>query len=117
MLYRKQYGTVPVPVSGNYSLAGLDVVAAWTEDRKTLTIGVVNPHEEEKVVNVNLPDVKLSGRATVWRIAGDDSTAHNSVASRPVAIDGPHDIALDGKVKVPPYSVSLYRLPDTASNN
>ena len=67
-LYRDHFGTLPVDVSGNSpqpkptepfggeqpaANAGsptfpLDVVAAWTPDRKTLTIAVLNPTDVEQ---------------------------------------------------------------------
>ena len=111
MLYREHYGTIPVAISGDESLAGVDVAAAWTEDRKTLTIGVVNPHQQERVVQVQLPGSKRSGKAKVWRIAGNDPTASNSVESQPIRIDGPRDVTVDDVLTVPPYSISLYKLP------
>ncbi|MHC4205649.1 MAG: alpha-L-arabinofuranosidase C-terminal domain-containing protein, partial [Planctomycetota bacterium] len=40
-LYRNNFGTIPVSVTG--AADPLDISAAWTEDRKALTIGVVNP--------------------------------------------------------------------------
>ena len=67
-LYRDHFGTVPVEVTGNspqplprYPVGGdqpkvnagsdtypLDVIAAWSSDRKTLTVAVVNPTESER---------------------------------------------------------------------
>ncbi|MHB8900649.1 MAG: alpha-L-arabinofuranosidase C-terminal domain-containing protein [Thermoguttaceae bacterium] len=111
MLYRKEYGTLPVAVSGNCAEAKLDVAAAWTADKKAITIGVVNPNGEGKSIEVAMPDLEPAGKATVWSIAGDDPKAFNSVASQPVAIRKQDGVDFGGTLTVPPYSVTLVRLP------
>jgi alpha-N-arabinofuranosidase len=111
MLYRKEYGTIPVAVSGNCSQAELDVAAAWTEDRKALTIGLVNPNGEEKAVKVDLPGVSPAGKATLWTIAGDDPKTFNTVDTQPIAVKQHDGIDFGGVLKVAPYSVTLLRLP------
>jgi len=116
MLYRKQYGTIPVAVSGNCSLAGLDIAAAWTEDRKALTLAAVNPNAQEKVVAIDLAGAKPTGTAAVWRIAGDDPKAFNSVDEQPIIVKH-HEVDFDNRLKLPPYSASLYRLPLNQASN
>ena len=111
MLYRKQYGTIPVTVTGNYSLLGIDIAAAWLEDRKAITIGLVNPHDEEKAVTIELPGLEPSGNATVWRIAGEDPEAFNTVAEKPVAVERQDSVLLGDSVKMAPYSVTLIQMP------
>ena len=44
-LYRNEYGTIPVKVTGDSM--PLDIAAAWTDDREILTVGIVNPVNEE----------------------------------------------------------------------
>ena len=61
-------------------------------NRKALTIGLVNPNGEEKVVNVDLLGVKPAGKATFWTIAGDDPKAFNTVDAQPIAVDL-HEVA------------------------
>ena len=51
-LYRNHFGTLPVAVNGD--TAGLDIAAAWTSDKKTLTIAVVNPAEEKSDLTIDL---------------------------------------------------------------
>ncbi len=111
MLYRRQYGTIPVAVSGNCAEAKLDVAAAWTEDRQALTIALVNPNGEQKVVNVDLLGVKPADKATFWTIAGDDPKAFNTVDAQPIAVKEQGGVDFDGALKAAPYSVTLVRLP------
>ena len=56
MLYRKHFGTVPVSVEGVNPDLGLDIVAALTADRKTLTIAIVNPFDREMTVPLSFAD-------------------------------------------------------------
>lgn len=111
MLYRKQYGTIPLTISGNCSLAGIDVAAAWTKDRTAITIGFVNPYADEKTVNLDLPGVRPSGEATRWQIAGSDPKAFNTVEASPVAIEQQDGVKFDGLARLAPFSVTLIRLP------
>ena len=111
MLYRKQYGTIPVTVSGNCSLVGIDVAAAWTEDRKALTVGLVNPHADPKTVALDLSGLKPNGEATMWLIASSDPKAFNTVEESPVAIEKRDAVEFDGSVTLAPYSATLIRLP------
>ena len=39
-LYRHQFGTIPIEI--NQPAADLDIAAAWTEDKKAITISIVN---------------------------------------------------------------------------
>jgi len=111
MLYRKHYGTIPVAVSGDYSQASLDIVAAWTEDRKAITIGIVNPNAEQKALTIGLLGVKPAGKATAWRITGDDPKAFNTVDEARVALEQQDAIDFNGSLEVAGYSVNLIRLP------
>ena len=76
-LYRKHFGTLPVAVEAT---TPLDVAAAWTTDRKALTVAVVNPTLKECQIRLAIAGVKLSGNGTRWQIAGNDPMAHNAPA-------------------------------------
>lgn len=111
MLYRQHFGTIPVAVSGNFADAHLDLAAAWTEDRKALTISIVNPNGEAQSVKLNLPGVTPAEKATVWTMAGDDPKAFNTVDSQPIAVKQQDGVDFAGVLKVASYSVTLLRLP------
>lgn len=55
-LYRHHFGTLPLTVNGD--VAPLDVAAAWSEDRKTLTVAVVNPTKYEYTLALTLRNVQ-----------------------------------------------------------
>jgi alpha-N-arabinofuranosidase len=111
MLYRAQFGTLPLAVSGNQADGSLDVAAAKTEDGKTLTIGVVNPNATPQTIHVDLAGLAVGDKANVWRIAGDDPLAFNSVDKQLVGVKAETNVAFGGNLTVPGYSASVYRLP------
>jgi alpha-N-arabinofuranosidase len=79
-LYRSRFGSVPVAVQGSH--APLDVVAAWTEDRTAITLGVVNPTEREQGFNLQLVGAEPTGKGSRWTITGSNRWAHNSPGAR-----------------------------------
>jgi alpha-N-arabinofuranosidase len=123
-IYRDHFGAIPVDISGNSPQpkpidppggeqpavnAGsdtfpLDVVAAWTDDRRALTIAVLNPTDVEQLMNLALTGVDLSGRGTLWRLASEEDNGQNPAISH-----APID-SIPGSLAVPRFSVSIYEL-------
>jgi alpha-N-arabinofuranosidase len=131
-LYRRHYGTIPVAVTGNspqHDIAGtvgvdkpkapsgsptypLDVAAALTPDRKSLTIAIVNPTEEPQELDASFTGATLKGTGTLWRIAPRDLRAEN-LPGKPDAV-GIVESSLTGapgRMEIPPISISIYELP------
>ena len=111
LLYRREFGEVPLAVSGNYEKHSLDVVAARTRDGSALTVGIVNPQSTPQTVHVQVAGMKLHTAANVWRIAGNDPGAINTVEKQKVTIVEEENIPFGEQLKVPPYSISVYRAP------
>ena len=108
-LYRHNYGTLPVEVTG--VAEPLDIAAAWTEDRKTLTIGVVNPTEQAQQITMDLKGAQLAGNGKLWLIAHSDPMAYNEPGKVPnVMIKEKPITGITNTLNVPTLSVSLYRL-------
>jgi alpha-N-arabinofuranosidase len=108
-LYRRWFGTLPVRVTGVE--LPLDVAAAWTADKRDLTIAIVNPTGEERTLALDLRGARLTGGARRFVMAGSDARAFNAPGRpRAVAI---HESSLDeapAALVSPPLSVSLYVL-------
>jgi alpha-N-arabinofuranosidase len=123
-IYRDHFGSIPVDVSGNSPQpkptdppggeqpavnAGsdtfpLDVVAAWTDDHRALTVAVLNPTDVEQPLKLNIAGADLSGKGTLWRLASTESNGQNpGISSSPVD-SVPDSLAL------PRFSVSIYEL-------
>jgi alpha-N-arabinofuranosidase len=124
-IYRDHFGSIPVEVSGNSPQpkptdppggeqsvvnAGsdtfpLDVVAAWTSDRRILTVAVLNPTDVEQSLKLNIAGAGLTGQGTLWRLASTASDGQNpTISSLPVAS------VLD-VLTLPRFSVNIYELP------
>jgi alpha-N-arabinofuranosidase len=130
-LYRDHFGTIPVEVSGNspqpapmYPALGnqpkvnpgsdtypLDVAAALSNDRKTLSVAVVNPTESEQQLNLSLKGVELAGKGRLWRMAPASLNATIVVGQKPgVAVEESALEAAPKTVTMAPFSVNIYEL-------
>jgi alpha-L-arabinofuranosidase len=90
----------------------LDAQAAWTKDRKTLTIGVVNGSTEAVSIPLKLSGAKLKGSGTKWQIAGPDPMAYNDPDQPPkVVIEESKVSGLGESLPVGPCSITLFSLP------
>jgi alpha-N-arabinofuranosidase len=108
-LYRNNFGTLPVEVTGD--VEPLDVSAAWTEDRKALTLAIVNPTEAEQELAMDLKGARLTGKGRLWLIVHSDPMAYNDPGQEPnVAIEEKPVSGVSGKLTLPPLSISLYKL-------
>ncbi|HLO98951.1 MAG TPA: alpha-L-arabinofuranosidase C-terminal domain-containing protein [Fimbriimonas sp.] len=74
MLYKRHFGNLPIEVQGTFG--DLDVVAALSADRKSVTIGVVNPTDQPVTMDFNMPGL-LMDKAKTHYMTGDSPTALN----------------------------------------
>ena len=89
----------------------IDAQAAWTRDRRALTIGVVNPYREEMEVPLKLTGARLKGTGTRWEIAGSDPMAHNDPDQPPrVVIERQPVTGRRDRLSLAPCSVTLFAL-------
>ena len=130
-LYRDHFGTLPADVSGDspqpapkYPARGdqpkanpgsatypLDVAAALTSDRKTLTVAVINPSETEQRLNLAIKGVELSGKGKLWRMAPPNLNATIVVGQKPgVQVEERALEAVPATATVAPFSVNIYEL-------
>jgi alpha-N-arabinofuranosidase len=108
-LYRNEFGTVPVGVSGETK--GLDISAAWTQDGKALTVAVVNYTQEDKELTIDLKGAELSGNGTLYVISNSDPLAYNEPGKEPnVKIVEEPLTGVSKVLKAPALSINLYRL-------
>ncbi|HTQ61815.1 MAG TPA: hypothetical protein VMI32_16450 [Candidatus Solibacter sp.] len=132
-MYREHFGTIPVYVSGDspqpnpiYPAGGdqpkfnpgsdtypLDVSAALTEDRKTLTFAVLNPSDSEQQLNLSITGARLLSRGLLWRMAPASVDATIAVGQKPeVEVRQQQLTSVPGAVSVPPFSISIYSFPE-----
>jgi len=130
--YRDYYGTIPVETSGNSPQpkpkdppggeqpvihAGsdtfpLDVAAAWTADRKALTIAVINPTESAQTLSLQIRGAELSGKGTLRRMAPESLTVTVVAGQEPgVEIEEQTLDAIPTSPTFAPFSVNIYEFP------
>jgi alpha-N-arabinofuranosidase len=124
-IYSDHFGRIPVAIAGNSPQpkptepfggeqpavnAGsdtfpLDVVAAWTSDRRALTVAVLNPTDVEQALKLNVSGAKLSDAGTLWQLASVEPDGRNpSISRSPMS-------PLPEVLKLPRFSVNIYELP------
>jgi alpha-L-arabinofuranosidase len=99
----------------------LDVFAALSADRKTLTVSVVNPTEAEQQCDLNLTGVQAAGAAKLWQItapaatgaapAGAGRGGRGGFSGSPATMAEKSLPEAPGKVTLPPASISVYEFP------
>ena len=128
-MYREHFGTIPVEVSGDapqpkvvYPAGGdqprvnpgsdtypLDVSAALSDDRQTLTVAVLNPSDAEERVEVSVAGASVAGGGRLWRMAPRTVDATITVGQKPgVEVQEEAVLSLPDAVVAPPFSVSIY---------
>jgi alpha-N-arabinofuranosidase len=128
-IMREHYGTIPVSLTGNSpqrDVPGtvgvdkasrssgsdtypLDMTAALTADRRTLTLAVVNPTRTAQDVDLRISGKTLGDTARAWQMVMPDYTANNVPGQKP-AVDIV-EVPVKGapsSLNVPPISVSVY---------
>ena len=128
-MYRDHFGSIPVEVSGDspqpkpiWPPGGdqprvnpgsdtypLDVSAAFSEDRKTLTFAVLNPSDSAQQLKLSINGVKLASSGRLWRMAPASVDANITVGQKPgVEVEDLGQATVPNSTAVPPFSVSIY---------
>jgi alpha-N-arabinofuranosidase len=110
MLYRRQFGTIPV--KADHSADPVDVAAALTENRRALTIGIVNPTWDTYELMINVDGVEVGDQAKTWVITGKNPLAYNEPGRpRSVMLKAGGAVDLGETVSIKPLSVTLLKVP------
>jgi alpha-L-arabinofuranosidase len=108
-LYRNSFGSIPVALSGQ--TGKLDVSAAFTEDRKTLTLAVVNSDGSPQKLAVDFGSLNLSGTGTRSTITGPNPLSSNEPGKAPNVVLRNEALMLNGaSFDLPAWSISIYRM-------
>jgi alpha-N-arabinofuranosidase len=131
-MYRDHFGTLPVAVSGaslqpppRFPIGGeqpkvnagsdtfpLEVAAALTPDRRSLTVAVVNATDAVQTLDLSVTGVTLTGGGRVWRMAPGGVDASVVVGQKPeVEVEDRTIDTWPAPLEVPPLSISIYVLP------
>lgn len=128
-------GSIPVGLTGNspqpapeYPVGGdqpetnsgsptypLDMFAALTPDRKTLTLAVVNATDAATSFSLDLAGIRTNGTPAEWQLTGSDLQATDGVGHAPqVRIDKVAASGDGGTLSVGPISISIFEIPVSA---
>jgi alpha-L-arabinofuranosidase len=131
-MYRDHFGTIPVEVTGDspqpkptFPAGGdqpsvnpgsdtypLDISAALSVDRKSLSIAVLNPSDSEQSIKLAINGAHLASTGKLWRMAPDSIDATVQVDKKPeVQVEEQKLGALPETVTVRPFSVNIYSYP------
>lgn len=131
-MYRDHFGTIPVEVTGDspqpkpaFPAGGdqpavnpgsdtypLDVVAALSEDRRTVAIAVLNPSDSAQSIRIAVNGASLASAGKLWRLAPDSIDATVQVDKKPeVQVEEQSLGAFPGTITVRPFSVNIYSYP------
>jgi alpha-N-arabinofuranosidase len=131
-MYRDHFGVIPVEVSGDspqpkpiFPAGGdqpavnpgsdtypLDVSAALSEDRKTLTFAVLNPSDSNQCMKLAVNGVKLAGHGQFWQMAPSSVDAVVAVGKKPEVAVEEHALgSVPDTIEAPPFSISIYSYP------
>ena len=131
-LFREHFGTLPVAVTGNSPQQGLpgtigvdkpaassgsptyplDLAAALSPDRHTLTVAVLNPTDSGQAVQLVVSGANLSGAAQAWQLVLPSYRSANVPGRTPeidiqeIPVEGAPDL-----LRVPPISLTVYAFP------
>ena len=106
-LYRQQFGTVPVEITGE--TRPLDIAATLSADGLKLTVSVVNPTYDEVKVPLTLLNGSVAGEGELWQVTAPDDMATNE-PGRPenVRITGPAAVPSARELIVGPASINIF---------
>lgn len=106
-LYRHHFGTLPVKVTSSPTL---DASAAWSSDRRTLTVAVVNATNRPAKVPIVMNGVSLRGTGTRYVIAGDPGAYNDPSQPTSVVVSESPLSAFSDTLELDPCSVTLLSL-------
>jgi alpha-N-arabinofuranosidase len=108
-LYRNQFGIIPLKTEADRPF---DVIAALTEDQKTLTLGIVNPTGNAAEFLLETAGLRLGTTAVKFEIANDDPMAHNDPGAKQKIDIVESQVAINaGKITIAPMSITVLRIP------
>jgi len=131
-LYRHHFGTLPLEVSGNspqHPVKGtvgvdrpavtsgsdtypLDIAAALTKDRKTVTVAVVNPAGSAQTLNLRFTGARFRSNIAMYQIAVPELNVRNVPGQEPaIRVEESTVRTIADITQVAPWSISLYELP------
>ena len=107
-LYRHYFGTIPVEIY--HSSSELDIAAALTEDRKMISIALINLTDKDQQVQLDFRKTKIETGAKMWVIHHQDPETYNEPGKEPNVVIQEKEIFLtDKELNIPAFSNVMVR--------
>jgi alpha-N-arabinofuranosidase len=111
MMYRNQFGTIPVNILGLDPNVPQDIAAAVTADGKMLTLGVVNPTNDRTEIQLETLGKALLNSGREFVLSGQNRWSHNDPErSRTVDIQEQNLQNVENGLIIKPLSVTILQL-------
>ncbi|MBN2279623.1 MAG: alpha-N-arabinofuranosidase [Candidatus Marinimicrobia bacterium] len=108
-LYRQHFGTIPLELPD--SNGDLDLAVALTEDRKYITIAIVNPTNQKEQVTFDFGPLSVKNKADLWVIMHPNPDTYNEPGKEPNVKIQEKKISMKPKtLNLPVYSISLIKI-------
>jgi alpha-N-arabinofuranosidase len=108
-LYRNTFGSIPVEISGD--MGDLDVFAALTDNKDSITISIVNPTGSEKKLNIDLPEVRNKSKAIKWEIHHPNPAGYNEPGKKTEVDIERKNVNIElNKLSIKKYSLAIYKI-------
>lgn len=111
-LYGNHFGSLPINI--NFNKDDLDVIAAMTEDGKTLTLAIVNAGNNQSKITLKFSGSHLPLPVIAKRlsISSNDPLAYNEPGKTPKISINTETISLvNGFLQIPKLSINIYKIP------
>lgn len=106
-MYRQHFGNIPVAITG--APEPLDVVAALTNDRSKLTIGIMNPTAKAQKLPFDLAGAKAKSEVEINYIYSENDMEYNEPGKEiKVKIESTTSKLVGNTLSIPPKSVCIF---------
>lgn len=107
-LYRNYFGQVPITIDGNS--APLDVAATLTQDRKYLTLSVINATNDEYPLKIDFGESTNPNKATHYVLSGADDMVFNEIEHKDRIQVRENEIIMEtNEISIPRLSANIYK--------
>ncbi len=110
VMYRRHFGTIPVEITG--APEPLDVAAAWTKDRKAITVSIINPTYETQRLAIRVTGAQLASQGKSWVLTSPDDMDFNDPGKEPVVKFTEKTVTgIRDTLEVAPASATIFEIP------
>jgi alpha-N-arabinofuranosidase len=108
-MYRHYFGSIPVSLTGD--TRPLDMAAALTEGRDTLTLSVINPTYDRITFPMTINGASASGEMEIWSVEAPDDMSYNEPGREMAVKIVNRTGGISKNITVEPTGIMIFRIP------